>query len=71
MMRLKEIRTGKRLTQEQVAERAGIDQSTVSELERGVNPNPTLQTILALARALDVDPAELFPVPDANPPETT
>jgi len=66
MLRLKEIRTAKGLTQEQVAEDAGIDQSTISELERGVNPNPTLQTILSLARALKVDPAELLPAPTSG-----
>ena len=63
MLRLKELRLAKGLTQDQLADAAGIDQSRVSALECEANPNPTLQTIVALARALGVEPPALFPVP--------
>lgn len=40
------------LTQAQLAERAGMHQTRVSEIERGDNLDPRLSTIEALARAL-------------------
>ena len=40
------------LTQQQVAEAAGLHQSVVSRVEQGV-ANPTARTLAALARALD------------------
>ena len=43
-----------RLTQKQLAERAGIDQAEISRIERG-QANPTTATLGALARALGVD----------------
>ena len=41
------------LTQDDVAQRAPMPQSTVSALERGVIPNPGIDAIEGLARALD------------------
>jgi ribosome-binding protein aMBF1 (putative translation factor) len=43
-----------RLTQKQLAERAGIDQAEISRIERG-QANPTTATLGALTRALGVD----------------
>lgn len=40
------------LTQQQVADAAGLHQSVVSRIEQGV-ANPTARTLSALARALD------------------
>jgi transcriptional regulator with XRE-family HTH domain len=57
--RLKAIRTRRLLTQEQLAERAGIDHSTVVNAERK-NTEPHFSTIRKLAKALDVDPTELL-----------
>ncbi len=46
-------------TQEDVADRAGVHVTYLSGIERGVR-NPSLRNILALAKALGVDTAELF-----------
>ncbi len=41
------------LTQKQLAERTGIDQSDISKLETG-NANPTLQVLKRLADGMDM-----------------
>lgn len=58
-MRIKSVRKALRLTQAQVAEKAGIDTSFYGQIERGVNI-PSLRTFAAIAGALKVDPADLF-----------
>jgi transcriptional regulator with XRE-family HTH domain len=47
------------LTIEQLAERTGLHWTYIGSLERGERKNPTLLTILRVARALKVDPGEL------------
>ena len=56
---LKAIRTGKNITQSDLAELIGVDKSFVSNIENGKN-NPTLSTITSLAKALKVPVDELF-----------
>ena len=51
------------LSQEQFAERADLDRTYVSGVERGVR-NPTLQVINRIAKALDVPLADLFAATD-------
>ncbi len=48
------------LTQEALAERAGLHRTYVGAIERGER-NVSLRNILRLATALDVAPADLFP----------
>ena len=50
--------------QEQLAERSGLSQQYLSDLERGKR-NPTVVTLLELARALGVSHLDLV-VPDAE-----
>jgi transcriptional regulator with XRE-family HTH domain len=57
--KLKEIRTRRLLTQEELAERAGVSAGTVVNIERD-NREPHFRTIRKLAKALDVDPTELL-----------
>ncbi|MBV8687065.1 MAG: helix-turn-helix transcriptional regulator [Alphaproteobacteria bacterium] len=52
------LRKAADLTQEQLAERAGISQQYISDLERGKR-NPTVVTLYELATALGVRPVEL------------
>src|SRR5215471_2609499 len=59
------IRQRKDLTQEQVEERSGFGQQYLSGLERGCR-NPTVVTLLELARALGVSHMELVKPDDAN-----
>ena len=46
-------------TQEEVAHRAGIHVTYISGIERGLR-NPSLKNIRAIAKAMDVNTAELF-----------
>jgi transcriptional regulator with XRE-family HTH domain len=56
---VRRIRTSRRLTQESLAELAGLATDYVGFVERGENV-PTLLVILRLARALGVDAADLL-----------
>lgn len=55
----RQIRRSKNLNQDHVAERAGLSDSYISGVERGV-ANPKLDTIAALADGVGVSPMELF-----------
>jgi transcriptional regulator with XRE-family HTH domain len=57
--KLREFRTRRLLTQEELAEKAGISPSTVANIEND-NREPHFRTIRKLAKALDVDPTELL-----------
>ena len=59
--RLRELRKRTSLTQAELAVRCGktIEMQRIGEIERGER-NATLQTIDRLAKALKVEPAELF-----------
>jgi transcriptional regulator with XRE-family HTH domain len=56
---LKAIRTRRLLTQEELAERAGVSAATVVNVERN-KQEPHFRTIRKLAKALNVDPTELL-----------
>ena len=56
---LKQARTRRLLTQDELAEKAGVSQSTVANIERD-NAEPQFRTIRKLAKALDVEPTELL-----------
>lgn len=55
---LRRIRTERELTQEKLADLAGIDRTYVSAIERQVY-SVSLDTIEKLAQVLEVKPAEL------------
>ena len=56
---LKNARTRRLLTQEELAEKAGVSAATVVNIERD-KQEPQFRTIRKLAKALDVDPTELL-----------
>jgi transcriptional regulator with XRE-family HTH domain len=56
--KLKRYRTRRALTQAQLAERAGVTTATVARVERD-EIEPRMTTLGKLARALEVDPADL------------
>lgn len=58
--RIKALRQARSLTQAQVAEAAGIDPSFYGQIERGANV-PSVRTLLSVAEALGVEPAQLLP----------
>jgi transcriptional regulator with XRE-family HTH domain len=57
--RLHELRVKKGISQERLAELAGMHRNYVSRLERA-GQSPTLDRIFELSRALGVRPAEFF-----------
>lgn len=60
---LKAIRKRRNLTQVQLAEASGVDQTVISHIEcGGVQTTPSWFTVFRLARALEVRPEDIFPV---------
>jgi transcriptional regulator with XRE-family HTH domain len=57
--RLYLLRTSLELTQEQLADRSGLDQANISDIENG-DANPTARTLGRIASGLGVDAAALF-----------
>jgi transcriptional regulator with XRE-family HTH domain len=52
--RLRDLRTGAKMTQHELAEKAGMHRQTIAQLETGVR-KPTWESVQALAKALGVD----------------
>lgn len=61
--RIARLRLRRKLTQEGLAERAGLSVDIVRKLEQGVRQNARLTTLNALASALDVEPSLLVGQP--------
>ncbi|MFE2016983.1 helix-turn-helix domain-containing protein [Streptomyces sp. NPDC059499] len=61
--RIARLRRRRKLTQEGLAERAGISVDVVRKLEQGVRSTARLTTLNALAGALDVEPSNLVGQP--------
>ncbi len=57
--RLQEIRKSKNLTQETVAEKMGIETTSLSNIENG-RYYPTSENLEKLMKILNITPAELF-----------
>lgn len=57
--RIRELRRETGLSQEDFAEKCGIDRSYMSGIERGVR-NPTLEVLWAISGGLDLDLSQLF-----------
>jgi transcriptional regulator with XRE-family HTH domain len=58
-IRVRELRTARGLSQEKLAEGAGIHRTYLGGIELGLR-NPSLKNIARIARALDVTIVELF-----------
>lgn len=57
--RVKELRKGSEISQESFADICGFARSYMSRIERG-NANPSIDAIEILAKALNVEPRDLF-----------
>jgi putative transcriptional regulator len=57
---LRRLRRQRDLTQKRLAQRAGIDQGYLSNIESGKRPHPSAVIVKKLARALDVGIEELL-----------
>lgn len=58
--RLKEIREGKGITQEELEKMSGVSRQTISAIENNDNYQAKTGTLVALARALDTTVDKLF-----------
>ncbi len=58
--RIKEIRLQKKISQTETAYRCGFDKSNYNTIESGKR-NPTIISLLKIAKALDVSLIELLP----------
>ena len=61
-IRLRELREKHLLTQQDLADRAGVAKVTIARIETGAT-RPTFTTIRKLAAALGVAPTEIVPDP--------
>src|SRR5579864_8125465 len=55
---LREIREGKRISQERLALEGGFDRTYISLIERGIN-SPTIRIVVGLAAVLKVAPSKI------------
>jgi len=51
---LKKIRQDKGISQDRLSKLADLSLNTVVTVESGVNPNPTIETLTRIAKALNV-----------------
>ena len=58
--RIYELRTNKKLTQETLADKAGMDVNALGRIERGQNGNIKLETLDKIIRALEIDHRTFF-----------
>ena len=61
--KLKEVRTRRLLTQIELAEKSGVNPTTIVRVERN-QAEPHFRTIRKIAKALDMDPKDLIPEGD-------
>jgi transcriptional regulator with XRE-family HTH domain len=57
--RLQEVRNSKGMTQMQLANKAKLDRSFISDIERGAK-DPTTKSVDQIATALDISLSDLF-----------
>lgn len=63
---VRRIRTGRGVSQEELADEIGVHRTYMGGVERGER-NLTLRSVERLAAGLGVDPRELLTAPDATP----
>ena len=58
--KIKQLREKKGLSQEKLARLANVSNNTMVNIESGKQTNPTIETVLKIAKALGVDIEELL-----------
>lgn len=58
--RIREFRESKRMSQEELSLKSGVNRTTISALENNAIDSTTTRTLLAIADALEVAIEELF-----------
>jgi transcriptional regulator with XRE-family HTH domain len=51
---IKKYRSKLKLSQDQLARKAGIPFSTLAKIEAGYTPNPSIETVASIAEALEI-----------------
>ena len=59
--KIKKLRVEKvKLTQNELADKAGLHRHTIREIENGIQTNPSIQTLKNIAKALGCDLIEII-----------
>lgn len=67
---IRSLRKARGLTQAQLAEAIGVDESYISKIEKGkLSYTPSEETLRLLAQVLDADPLELLHLAEKTPDE--
>lgn len=64
--RIRELRIKKNITQEQLADKAGVDLSYLGKVERGQNRNISVDILDKLIKALEIDYEDFFSFADSK-----
>jgi len=57
---IRKLRRGKGISQDRLSKKADLALNTIVKIETGKNPNPTVETLKKIAKALDVSVGDLF-----------
>lgn len=57
---IRELRRKKGMSQDRLSKEADLALNTIVKIETGENPNPTLETLEKIAKALGVPVSDLF-----------
>jgi transcriptional regulator with XRE-family HTH domain len=57
---IRRIRQEKGISQDRLSKKADLALNTIVKVETGENPNPTVETLKKIAKALDVPVGDLF-----------
>ena len=52
--RIKDLRAGLKISQDQLAKKANIPFSTLVKIEAGYTPNPSMETLIKIADAFEI-----------------
>lgn len=65
---LRQLKKKSHMTNQQIAEKSNIPESTVARIFSGKTPNPTMTTVVAMTRAMGGSPADLLEKAEENLP---
>lgn len=58
--KIKEFRKEKKWSQQKLAEKAGVAYNVITRLEQGLSKEPTIQTVMKIARSLKIGVDDLL-----------
>ena len=64
--KLQELKKKSHMTNQQIAEKSNVPESTVARIFSGKTPNPTVTTVISMARAMGASPADLLSEEDGK-----